>query len=74
MDGLNETDSRDGDAEAGTGGDGAWDSDAVDAGRAKGGEEGDGGSEEGLRTYGRGWEEVAWRGRRVDGVQEGMRG
>ena len=70
MDGLNEADSHDGDAEAGTRGDGAGDGDAVDAGRAKGGEEGEGGGEEGLGTHGGLWKEVAWRGRRVDGVQE----
>ena len=74
MDGLNEINSHDGDAEAGTGGDGAWDGDAADAGRAKSSEEGKGGGEEGLGTHDGLWKEVAWRRRRVDGVQERIRG
>ena len=74
MDGLNEIDSQDGDAEAGTRGDGAWDGDAADAGRAKGGEEGEGGGEEGLGTHGGLWKEVARRGRRVDEGQGEIRG
>ena len=74
LDGWNEVDGRDGDAEGGTGGDGTWDGDAVDAGRAEGGEEGEGGGEEGLGTHGGWWKGVAWRGRRVDGVQERIQG
>lgn len=74
MDGLNETDSHDGDAEAGTRGDGAWDGDAVDAGRAKGGEEGESGGEEGLGTHGGWWKEVAQRVGRINEIQERIRG
>ena len=74
MDGLNEINGHDGDAEAGTRGDGAWDGDAVDAGRGKGGEEGEGGGEEGLGTHGGRWKEVARRVRRIDEVQERIRG
>ena len=53
LDGLDVILGQDGDAEAGTRGDGAsWDGDAVDAGGGEGGEEGKGGGEDGLGTHG----------------------